>query len=196
MLVAAVGSGGGGRRLMSMCESELIISKKFGAVVEVVVQASGFARGVSIPVFISVFPFFFYQCPNSRLSGLHMLCISDFIVALFYFICLPCGTMGNDILFEYCFDESIILTEETLVLEIIQPETEVCHETVDIRTIMPMVLNKKNRKRALSSRKFFVQVESLFVQLLSVSIQWEIHDWLPRGADTWKKRGATSLQFL
>ena len=27
--------------------------------VEVVVQASGFARGVSIPVFISVFPFIF-----------------------------------------------------------------------------------------------------------------------------------------
>ena len=45
-----------------------------GLVVEVkVVHASDFARGVSIPVLISLFQFIFFQCLNQcRLNGLHM----------------------------------------------------------------------------------------------------------------------------
>ena len=46
-------------------------------VVVVVVQASGFACGV--PVFISLFQFIFFQCLNSRLNDLHMLCFSNLI---------------------------------------------------------------------------------------------------------------------
>ena len=60
-------------------------------------------------------------------------------------------TMANDKLFEFCFDELIILTEETLVLGIIHPETDVCLGTLDIRTVMPLE-TKVNRKRALSTR--------------------------------------------
>ena len=60
-----------------------------GVEVEVVVQASGFACGVSIPVFISLFQFIFFQCLNSRLNGRLICCISDLIVALFLLICSP-----------------------------------------------------------------------------------------------------------
>ena len=63
--------GGGGRRRV---EVEVRVRIICGVVVEVkVVQASGFARGVSIPVFISLFQFNFFQCLNEcRLNGLHM----------------------------------------------------------------------------------------------------------------------------
>ena len=59
-----------------------------GVVVEVVVvQAWGFARGVSNPVFISLFQFIFFQFLNSRLNGLHVLCFSDFIETCFCPLC-------------------------------------------------------------------------------------------------------------
>ena len=75
--------GGGGRRRVEV-DARAIFS--CGAVVElvVVVQASGSVRGVSIPLFISLFQFIFFQCLNSELNGLHMLCISELIVVLFY----------------------------------------------------------------------------------------------------------------
>ena len=41
--------------------------------------------------------------------------------------------MADEILFELCFDESIILTEETLVMGNFHPETLVCQGTVDIK---------------------------------------------------------------
>ena len=62
-------------------EVDVRVRISFGVVVKVVVgQASGSARGVSIPVFISLFQFIFFQCLNRRLNDLHMLCISDLIV--------------------------------------------------------------------------------------------------------------------
>ena len=55
-------------------------------VVQKVVQASGFPRGVSIPVFINLFQFF-SQGLSSNFSGLHMFSISEWILALFLSIC-------------------------------------------------------------------------------------------------------------
>ena len=84
--------GGGGRRRRSEADVDVRINNikiSCGVVVEVVVQASGFARGVSIPVFISLFPFTFFQCLNSRLNGRLIRSISDLIVALFLLICSP-----------------------------------------------------------------------------------------------------------
>ena len=54
-----------------------------GVVVKIVLQASGFTRGVSIPMFISLFLFIFFQCQNSKLNGLLMFCISDLTVVVF-----------------------------------------------------------------------------------------------------------------
>ena len=69
------------RRLELEVEAEFDVRVRIscGVVVEVVVvQASVFARGVSIPVFIRLFQFIFFQCLNSRLSGHHMLCFFRF----------------------------------------------------------------------------------------------------------------------
>ena len=68
----------------------------------------------------------------------------------------------NDIVFVFEFEQSIIRTEETLLLGIIHPETELCHVTVSIRTVKPV--EKVNRKRralstgggSVSKMKFFV----------------------------------------
>ena len=81
--IAEVGSEGWRRRSEAEAEVDVRVRISCGVVLEVVVQASGFARGVSIPVFISMFPFIFFQCLSSRLNGLHLLCISDLIVVLF-----------------------------------------------------------------------------------------------------------------
>ena len=70
-------------------EADVDVRVSYGVVVEIVVQASGFARGVSTPVFISLFPVTFFQCLNSRLNGRLICCISDLIVALFLLICSP-----------------------------------------------------------------------------------------------------------
>ena len=65
--------GGGGRRTVEVDVRVRIICGVVveGVLVVVVIQASGFARGVSIPGFISLFQFIFFQCLNQcRLNGL------------------------------------------------------------------------------------------------------------------------------
>ena len=52
--------------------------------------------------------------------------------------------MAADIPFEFCFHETIITCETSLLLGIIDPETEMCHGTVDVKTVMPLE-NKVNR---------------------------------------------------
>ena len=88
--------------------------------------------------------------------------------------------MANDKLFEFCFDVSIILTEETLVLGIIHPETEVCHGTVDIRTVMPLE-TKVNRKRALSTRSsVFKKKVQKQMYVMERWISEQLCHWKPR----------------
>ena len=57
----------------------------------------------------------------------------------------------DDIVFEFQLEQSIIITEDTLYLGIIDFKTELCHGMLLMRTVKPVA--KVNRKRGLSSTR-------------------------------------------
>ena len=86
----------------------------------------------------------------------------------------------TDIVFEFEFEQSIIIMEETLLLGIIHNETEASGKG-------------EQREKCVEYKKFSVKEEGLPVQTLWLSIKCQVYDWPSRGADTWKKSGPTGL---
>ena len=68
----------------------------------------------------------------------------------------------DDVVFEFQLEQSIILTEDTLYLGIIDLETDLCHGKLLMRTVKPVA--KVNRKRGLcSTRGGSVSKKKVFV---------------------------------
>ena len=57
----------------------------------------------------------------------------------------------DDVVFEFQLEQSIIITEDTLYLGIIDLEADLCHGKLFMRTEKPVA--KVNRKRGLSSTR-------------------------------------------
>ena len=106
-----------------------------------------------------------------------MLCISDLIVALCFFCCVPFFCLPFFSCLPFCclpwpsmmlwllqfqLEQSIVITEDTLYLGLIDLETDLCHGKLLMRTVKPVA--KVNRKRGLSStRGGSVSKKKLFV---------------------------------
>ena len=82
-----------------------------------------------------------------------------FAFLLFTFLLFTMAT--DDVVFEFQLEQSIIITEDTLYLGIIDLETDLCHGKLLMRTVKPDA--KVNRKRGLSSTRGSVAKKKVFV---------------------------------
>ena len=82
-----------------------------------------------------------------------------FTFLLFTFLLFTMAT--DDVVFEFQLEQSIIITEDTLYLGIIDLETDLCHGKLLMRTVKPDA--KVNRKRGLSSTRGSVAKKKVFV---------------------------------
>ena len=82
-----------------------------------------------------------------------------FAFLLFTFLLFTMAT--DDVVFGFQLEQSIIITEDTLYLGIIDLETDLCHGKLLMRTVKPDA--KVNRKRGLSSTRGSVAKKKVFV---------------------------------
>ena len=80
------------------------------------------------------------------------LLLCTFLLFTFLLFTFLLFTMAiDDVVFEFQLEQSIIITEDTSYLGIIDLETDLCHGKLLMRTLKPVA--KVNRKRGLSSTR-------------------------------------------
>ena len=113
-----------------------------------------------------------------------------FTFLLFTFLLFTMAT--DDVVFEFQLEQSIIITEDTLYLGIIDLETDLCHGKLLMRTVKPDA--KVNRKRGLSSTRGSVAKKKVFVcDYCDYKSNAKYMDRPPRGEGAREKCGARKV---